>query len=442
MSRRWLRQVAELMERSDLECVEGAESEGSSHRQIPFQVEARDDAVVELLLGSEPIEDERLMATQHLRDVFLRFSSTFIRPVSPDRLARKKATSYRPQAKAKAECPLSLGLFAPQCYHFDGRGGSALKRLITAVLTVLLTLGLYFCSPGQQSDDIDPAEMPKAKTGWSVGIYSGETPFSLSSPEGVSNPVLRASDVTDFNADIVAHPFMAVTDSHYYLFCTVKFGETDEGGIGLAQSENGLDWEYQQLVIKEPFVLSYPYVFKWQDNYYMIPEAHTETSVRLYRATDFPLKWTYEKDLISGDTFISASVVNYQGTWWMFVSPKGNNTLRLFSASELTGSWTEHPMSPIVADNPDTARPGGRLIVYQDSLYRMGQDCHPRYGNQLHAFEITEISPTSYRERMIEPPLVKASSTGWNGEAMHHVDLHQTGEGTWIAAVDALGVVP
>ena len=87
----------------------------------------------------------------------------------------------------------------------------------------------------------------------------------------------------------------------------------------------------------------------------------------------------------------------------MFVSPKGNDTLRLFSASELTGNWTEHPMSPIVADDPDIARPGGRLIVYQDSLYRMGQDCSPSYGNQLHAFEITEISPTIVKKCWMEP---------------------------------------
>ena len=45
-----------------------------------------------------------------------------------------------------------------------------------------------------------------------------------------------------------------------------------------------LDWEYRQIVIDEPYDLSYPYIFQWQDEYYMIPEAHTETSVRLYRA--------------------------------------------------------------------------------------------------------------------------------------------------------------
>jgi len=75
-------------------------------------------------------------------------------------------------------------------------------------------------------------------------------------------------------------------------------------------------------------------------------------------------------------------------------------------------------------------------------LYRMGQDCYPTYGNQVHAFRITEISTTAYRETMIETPLVKATSVGWNAKAMHHVDLYQTGKNRWIAAVDALGIIP
>jgi hypothetical protein len=37
-----------------------------------------------------------------------------------------------------------------------------------------------------------------------------------------------------------------------------------EGEIGLATSEDGLKWDYKQVVLNEPFHLSYPYVFEWQ----------------------------------------------------------------------------------------------------------------------------------------------------------------------------------
>jgi hypothetical protein len=250
---------------------------------------------------------------------------------------------------------------------------------------------------------------------------------------------LRAADVIDLKVDTLAHPFMVVAGSRYYLFFTAKDLKTDQGGIGLAESRDGLAWKFKRTVVKEPFVLSHPYVFKWQDAYYMVPEAHTERSVRLYRATSFPDKWKYERNLLEGDDFISPTLTRYKELWWMFVAPSGNDTLRLFYAADLNAAWTEHPQSPVVKKDANIARPGGRPFVIDGVLYRLGQDCYPTYGNQVHAFEITDLSTKAYSERMVAGPLVKSSSRGWNAEAMHHVDAHELGRNKWIAAVDALG---
>jgi hypothetical protein len=275
---------------------------------------------------------------------------------------------------------------------------------------------------------------------WSIGIYTGSSPFRISEPRGLRNPVLTPRDVTDFHVNIVAHPFMIIEGSKYYLFFTAKNDQAGEvSGIGLAESANGTEWHYSRMVLKEPFVLSYPYVFRHEGEYYMIPEAYKERSLRLYRANPFPYRWTYEKDLLTGDTYISASVVEYAAMWWMFVGRIGNETLRLFYATHLKGQWTEHPLSPIVAKDPNIARPGGRALVIDGKLYRIGQDCEPTYGNQAQAFQVLEISATAYRENGTGIPLVRAGSRGWNARAMHHVDLHRLSNDKWIAAVDALG---
>jgi hypothetical protein len=278
------------------------------------------------------------------------------------------------------------------------------------------------------------------KGAWTIGIYAGPSPFQLSPPPNVTNPVLTGAAVTDLKVDTLAHPFMVFTGSMYYLFFTAKDAKTDKGGIGLAESRDGLEWKFRRTVVHEPFVLSHPYVFQWRGEYYMIPEGHTESSVRLYKATAFPDKWEYETDLLKGDTYISPTVVRFKDMWWMFVGRSGNATLRLFYAADLKGQWTEHPMSPVIPKNLSTARPAGRPFVIDGTLYRLGQDCYPTYGKQVHAFEITDLSPTRYAEKMIDTPLVKASSQGWNASAMHHVDALQIGKDKWLAAVDALGV--
>ena len=312
-----------------------------------------------------------------------------------------------------------------------GIGASSALRLAMAVCACGMPVG------AQNGHAAAPSGTEKSF--WTIGIYSGPSPFQLSSAAHVKNPVLRGSDVKDMNADTLAHPFMVIADSRYYAFFTAKDLASDKGGIGLAESRDGLEWKFRRTVIREPFVTSHPYVFKWQGEYYMIPEAHTETSVRLYKATAFPDDWKYEGDLIKGDTFISPTLVRYKDMWWMFTVRSGNETLRLFYASDFRGPWTEHPLSPIVKKDLRTARPGGRPFVIGGQLYRLGQDCYPRYGYQVRAFEITDISPTTYSEKMIDTPLVKATGKGWNGEAMHHVDAHQTGPNQWIAIVDALG---
>ena len=317
-----------------------------------------------------------------------------------------------------------------------------------------LALGIVICACGlllsgnrilardstpQGSQQPSPVKTSPDKNAWTIGIYTGPSPFQLSAPASARNPVLTAADVNDLAVDTIAHPFMVVTDSRYYLFFTAKDAKTDKGGIGLAESANGLDWKFRRTVIHEPFVLSHPYVFKWQNDYYMIPEGHTETSIRLYKAAEFPDKWKYERDLLGGDHFISPTIVRYKDMWWLFTVRPGNETLRLFYAPDLKGPWTEHPLSPIVKKDLETARPAGRPFVVDGVLYRLGQDCYPTYGNQVRAFRITDISPNTYSETMIDTPVVKSSSKGWNAEAMHHVDAHQIGQNKWIAAVDALG---
>ena len=275
---------------------------------------------------------------------------------------------------------------------------------------------------------------------WTLGIYAGPSPLQLRPAPKVANPVLTAADVTDMKVNALAHPFLVIKDQRYYMFFTAKDLESDSGGIGLAESSDGIQWRFRRTVIREPFVLSHPYVFEWRNEYYLIPEAHTETSVRLYKATAFPEKWAYVGNLLEGDHFISPTLARHKGMWWLFTSPSGNDTLRLFYASDFRGPWKEHPLSPIVKKDLRTARPAGRPFVIDGSLYRLGQDCYPTYGRAVRAFQITEISPTTYAEKMVETPVVEASGKGWNSEGMHHVDAQRTGTGQWIAVVDALGV--
>ncbi len=274
---------------------------------------------------------------------------------------------------------------------------------------------------------------------WSIGIYIGESPFNFVSPENISNPVLTAKDVTDIPANFVADPFMIKGNSTWYMFFEVMNSRSHQGDIGLAISNDGLNWVYKQIVLDEPFHLSYPYIFKWKNEYYMIPESYQANSIRLYKAVDFPTQWSFVRSLLYGN-YVDPSIFRYDGRWYIFAetNPKGNDILRLYYADSLMGPWIEHPESPIIAGDANIARPGGRVLVFDGQIVRYTQDDDPTYGNQVRAFEITELTTLSYEEREVpESPILKTSVTGCNADGMHHIDPHQVDENRWIACVDS-----
>jgi len=273
---------------------------------------------------------------------------------------------------------------------------------------------------------------------WSIGIYMGESPFNFVSPENITNPILTAKDVTDVPADFVADPFMIKDNSTWYMFLEVMNSETHQGDIGLAISNDGLNWIYKQIVLDESFHLSYPYVFKWKNGYYMIPESYQANSIRLYEAVDFPTQWLFVGTLIYGN-YVDSSIFRYDGRWWIFAetNPEGNNILRLYYAEDLMGPWIEHPESPIIEGDANIARPGGKVLVFDGRIVRYAQDDDPTYGNQVRAFEITELTTLSYEEKEVPQNLtLKTSGTSWNTDGMHHIDPHQIDENKWIACVD------
>lgn len=285
-----------------------------------------------------------------------------------------------------------------------------------------------------------PLRLPHKKERWSIGIYVGNSALTLKPSLDVINPVLSRADVTDVHAGFVADPFLVWVKPTWYMFFEVLNQQTKRGEIGLATSQDTLHWSYQKIVLTEPFHLSYPYVFEWMNEYYMMPESYESGGIRLYKADRFPTQWSFVANLLSGPTFLDPSIFRHDDKWWLFAETNPDHqfdTLRLYCADELLGPWIEHPASPIVKGNPHIARPGGRVVNYNGKMIRYAQDCSPEYGIQVRAFEILTLSPEHYQEREVESGLVLApSGQGWNAAGMHHIDPYQRSDGTWIACVD------
>uniref|UniRef100_A0A7I4DU57 Glycosyl transferase 64 domain-containing protein n=1 Tax=Physcomitrium patens TaxID=3218 RepID=A0A7I4DU57_PHYPA len=263
----------------------------------------------------------------------------------------------------------------------------------------------------------------------------------------IANPIFTCASVTSMTrpSNFVADPFMFIKGSKMYLFFETKNSITMQGDIGVAESsDEGLTWRYLGIALDEEWHLSYPYVFEYEGELYMMPEGSRNGDLRLYKATGFPLQWDFHKTLIH-QPLVDASMVKYSGHYWLFASnfnrfnSRKNGQLEIWVAPSPLGPWKEHTKNPIKnGPSSEGARNGGGPFVHDGKLYRLGQDCGGTYGRRLRVFHVVTLTKNSYREVEVSLNLEqsKKGRHAWNGKRSHHMNLHQLPSGEWIAVVD------
>jgi len=285
----------------------------------------------------------------------------------------------------------------------------------------------------------------RSRETWAIGIYKGPSPLQLSPAADISNPILTAKDVTDIKARFVADPFMIQNKEGFHLFFEVLNDSSDLGEIGYAFSADSQHWQYRNIILKKRFHLSYPYVFFWDNRYYMLPECSDSGGIQLYEAKRFPDQWELAATILKGNGRFSAladpSIIHYKNRWYLFSYAIKSKNLHLFSSDALNDGWKEHPKSPIITASPQFARPAGKLVISDGTIYRYAQDETPHYGTRVWAFRITELTELMYNEEAVgDEPILQPGNELWNKDGMHTVDAHKSGSGEWMAFVDGFTI--
>lgn len=206
---------------------------------------------------------------------------------------------------------------------------------------------------------------------------------------------------------IDADPFLFVHNEELFLFYEEK-RLNEPGVLKMTKTKDLKEWTSPIIVLKEPFHLSYPFVFKEGCDIYMVPETSAVNEVRLYKAADDTLSHFVQvtvllkngtsKNIINND-FSDSSIVKFNSVFYLFTTQEinGLNTLRLYVSMNIKGPYLEHPHSPICKSKKH-GRNGGQLLFWGDKLYRFAQDCTKKYGDNVHVLEIKELTPESYKE--------------------------------------------
>lgn len=161
------------------------------------------------------------------------------------------------------------------------------------------------------------------------------------------------------------------------------------------------------VALKEPFHLSFPFVFEFNDDLFMCPETSGKKEIRIYKCIDFPLQWKLEKIIMKGINAADSMIFEKGGLWWLLtnIDPLniGDNTYEMsifYATAPLSDTWHAHAQNPIIV-NPGNGQNGG--LLYKDRQYYRVAQCQGMntYGESFSINKIKSIDPNVYMEEKI-----------------------------------------
>ena len=209
-----------------------------------------------------------------------------------------------------------------------------------------------------------------------------------------------------------ADPCVVFENNRYYIFFEELIYKTNKGHISVAELKENGQFEKPQVILDKKYHLSYPFVFKDGNDWYMVPETGENNAIELYRSTGFPYKWEFVMNLVENIYAVDPTIHFKDGKYWLFAgvrvfegSSPSDELCLFYSDNLLSDKWKPHVANPIVSDIK-TARPAGRLFMYNNNLYRPSQDCSSKYGRATNINQVIIMDEENYQEvtvNKIEP---------------------------------------
>ena len=118
-------------------------------------------------------------------------------------------------------------------------------------------------------------------------FYKYDFKLAIFKNNNINSPIIIKSKKRKFLAD----PFLVKHNNKTYCFAEEYDHVKKKGHIvcfNLDKKELN-----KKIVLNENFHLSFPFVFKFKNNFFMCPETSKVSEIRLYKKTKFPLKWYF-----------------------------------------------------------------------------------------------------------------------------------------------------
>lgn len=254
---------------------------------------------------------------------------------------------------------------------------------------------------------------------WSIAYSKTSLGYkSLKSFKEIKNPIGR------FFAD----PFIMQERNRKIIFVEDFFFKDNKGRISAIDVSNDNE-EFLGIVLEEDFHLSFPFVFKENNNLYMVPECSNSNQIRLYECTEFPMKWKFKCILMDSVSAVDTLLIKKEDFWFMLTNIctanicNHSSELHIFYSDKLfSNNWTPiKQTNPVIFDSRQ-ARNGG-IFFEEGNIYRVNQVQTPdTYGYSLKINLVKKLDKFIYEEQTIDEikPFFKEDLSG-----THHFNSYE-----------------
>ena len=107
----------------------------------------------------------------------------------------------------------------------------------------------------------------------------------------------------------MADPLLFNWNNKDWLFVELFDKATHRGSIALIDPDSPTGRKTPKNIINETYHMSFPMVFEWEDEYYMIPETSENHSINLYKAKSMPDKWGLIKSFPTDGLVVDSVII-------------------------------------------------------------------------------------------------------------------------------------
>jgi len=204
----------------------------------------------------------------------------------------------------------------------------------------------------------------------------------------------------DKETHYLADPFGAIIDGKKYVFMEDYDHSERRGKISYVSIDKNNNPSEIKTAFEKSYHISYPYLFNHNGDVYCIPETYVANNLTLYHLKS-PSDWEKKHTIIEGIDVVDASLIQYNGLWWIFFTRVyDDSNLYIWYSEDLFSTWQPHENNP-VKSNIRSSRPGGKMFIHDGKLYRPTQDCENHYGANIVVNQVVTISPTEFAEKTV-----------------------------------------